>query len=896
MWWIQAEIKMTSKYQHRASRGLKHHHMTSLQYLLLRNRVQKGDDYTHTSFNCPTGAFYIGSDDNDLFMRYYVQDLLVGSPHLHLTERPLDIFPVIIDLDFRFPIKSEESLQRRFTLEDVVKFIKIYMSELACLLQMPDNVDIFVMQKPAPVKSKAFVKDGLHFVIPTVVANRAVHHMAREACLPRLADLFASIGTVNSVEDVFDPYVLGRNNWMMYGSCKPGQARYEVTSILRWYKSTGFTEPSPMPRPEEAEFPALLSIRNKAMATPVREDCQQAVAEREHAMMMAQIAARPQHRALGNRINLLTNRIDDHSRLDTIEKLVQLLRPSRADNYDEWMRLGWLLHNTDDRLLNCWVEFSKQSDKYVDGECQSKWERMRNDGNLLTESTLHMWAKEDDLEGYDRVIEEDLLTLVDNSATGFHTDVARVVHRMFKDRFVCCSIRHNKWYEYRCHRWVESDGGCELRRLLSTEVYRKYKDRASHQGARINGNDNESHRNQCERMSVSLRQVGDKLKDTMFKDKILKECREHFYIERFEDKLDANPVLLGFENGVYDLEKHEFRNGRPDDYITFTTGIEYVEYDPNHPVVADIYKFFSQIQPKPHMCSYLIALLASFITGHIIDEKFFIFTGVGSNGKSLTVELFESTLGDYCCKFPVTMLTQKRIASNAANAELARSKGRRFACMQEPSESENLNIGLMKELSGGDKITARGLYSSPVEFKPMFSMVLMCNHLPSCPSDDNGTWRRIRVVEFTSRFLQNPDPNDPMQFPIDLELSKKFPIWRPHFMGMLLEHFRMYQIHGLHEPQEVLATTQNYQRSNDYVADFFADKIDLNVPGTMLSTDEMYSEFKDWWNAENMSGRQPARRDIIAVIERKYGRADRVNGCTVFRNMQVKSAMIIGGT
>ena len=79
----------------------------------------------------------------------------------------------------------------------------------------------------------------------------------------------------------------------------------------------------------------------------------------------------------------------------------------------------------------------------------------------------------------------------------------------------------------------------------------------------------------------------------------------------------------------------------------------------------------------------------------------------------------------------------------------------------------------MKELTGGDTIEARGLFKELIEFKPQFKLVLTCNDLPEMPSDDEGTWRRVRAVEFPSKFTEHPDPNIPYQFPIDTELITK---------------------------------------------------------------------------------------------------------------------------
>jgi len=113
-----------------------------------------------------------------------------------------------------------------------------------------------------------------------------------------------------------------------------------------------------------------------------------------------------------------------------------------------------------------------------------------------------------------------------------------------------------------------------------------------------------------------------------------------------------------------------------------------------------------------------LILFSSFLQGTNPEELFHIFTGVGGNGKSKLIELFEMAMGEYTFKFPITLLTQKRASSGAANPEIARTKGRRFGIFQEPDEGERINVGLMKELTGGDSILCRALYAEPFEFKP----------------------------------------------------------------------------------------------------------------------------------------------------------------------------------
>ena len=108
--------------------------------------------------------------------------------------------------------------------------------------------------------------------------------------------------------------------------------------------------------------------------------------------------------------------------------------------------------------------------------------------------------------------------------------------------------------------------------------------------------------------------------------------------------------------------------------------------------------------------------------------------------------------------------------------------------MQEPDTKARINVGLMKEMTGGDKIQARALYGEPFEFKPQFKMVLCCNDKPKLPGRDEGTWRRVRNTEFISKFTRDVMPDRALDFKIDVELSERFETWSVHFMALLLEY------------------------------------------------------------------------------------------------------------
>jgi len=374
---------------------------------------------------------------------------------------------------------------------------------------------------------------------------------------------------------------------------------------------------------------------------------------------------------------------------------------------------------------------------------------------------------------------------------------------------------------------------------------------------------------------------------TKFKKDVMEEALCEFWDPDFSEKLDNNKNLIGFENGVFDLIKYEFRDGRPEDCISLSTKTDYIEYEEDCNEIKEIYQIIEQIQPKLDMRNYVLSLLSSCLSGENKEQKFHIWEGVGSNGKSILVELFEQAFGKYCGKIPISLLTSKRSASNAANPELARLKGKRFCVLQEPEEDVQMNVGLMKELSGGDTILARALFSEPVEYKPQFKMVLTCNHLPKIPSNDGGTWRRIRVVEFKSQFVDNPDNNDTNQYKADGTLPGRLETYKEAFMSILIRYYKNYKKNGLVEPPEVKAYTKKYKEKSDFYSEFINEFIEETNNNTdTIKLNDIYADFKNWFKECNGSqSKCPSRLSFKEQFEKKYGPYNNIFG---WRNLKRK--------
>ena len=181
----------------------------------------------------------------------------------------------------------------------------------------------------------------------------------------------------------------------------------------------------------------------------------------------------------------------------------------------------------------------------------------------------------------------------------------------------------------------------------------------------------------------------------------------------------------------------------------------------------------------------------------------------------------------------------------------------------------------MKEFSGGDKIQAREMYKAPFEFKPQFKMALLCNDLPAVPWDDEGSWRRIRRVDFIAKFTHKPQKI--YEFPIDPYLSRKLEQWKEAFMYLLIEYFKKYKANGIHEPPEVTEATKQYQRMADMYTDFLDATICQGNEHDNIKIEELYFKYRSWYT-QNYSGSSENLKQFRDYLCKKLGTYSPVRG------------------
>ena len=866
--------------------------------------------WTHTSL--AGGKYFIGEDDIPKFYELYIESI-TDQEKQYIVEKSTEIGPLRIDFDFIYERSHDKHLHTR---EQVSSFVNAYMGEIKNYLELPETVKLYIMEKRKPTfdSKKNKMKSGIHIVVPDICTHKFVEQRARRNLVKTMDDHFKGLPLTESWEKVYDEQVVNRScPWTLYGSRKndPNSLPYLVSYIVEW-SPTEMKIIDDIPKPSMALMKTLSLCREEKDETPMTEEAKKIYAglkTQQEVRISGGSAALRTGRQLqrgqpGSRGSSPDGRIVipplDADRKQYLKNHVMNWNPERADSYKTWIDAAHCLHNIHPELIDVFLDFSHQNaEKYNEADCINTWNAIsyRNDGDRLSEKSLRYWSRMDNREGYDEIESNNVDRLVLAACSGTEHDMACVIHAKFRDLYTCCDFGKNIWFRWAGHVWRETDKGVDLQLKLSKQIARVFFDKMTtlqvemkDRGLVECSGEGKTDCGFCEYCQVEKQRSGldvmyTKLKTTRFKDNVMRECRELFFDEEFTKKLDANKDIIAFNNGVLDLTTFEFRDGKPEDYLSFSTGIDYDpdrkyhEYD-TWPAVET---FMKQVLPDRVVRDYFLKHLATNLVGGNTAQKFHILTGSGSNGKSMIMNLTSTALGDYACTVPISLFTQKRKGSGNAAPEVIRLKGRRFVTMQEPDESIALNTGLMKEITSGEKMYARHLFKSGTEFEVQAKFHLACNDKPKINTTDGGTWRRLVVINFLSKFVPNPSANN--EFPMDesIQFAVQSKEWATPFLNYLVHVLKDGKgLRKLPAPQAVLQYTSEYRDENDGISRFMNEKLMAIQEGDQVQPIDkttLKRVFKQWL-VDNDLKLSPA--DMEKRVETTYGKYMR-GGWTSFK-------------
>ena len=863
----------------------------SIEDLLREHYVDTSPFHSHVSMVQPKGKFQFSRKKLEQFWELYCNKIYTEKdPIIGVAEKPKQFLPVLVDLDLKILDDGEEDFgEHLYNEEQVLKVIQIYQSILKSIVEdcTDDDLKCILLEKPIyylEAGENTYAKNGFHLHFYNLFLDKdkqETHLIPRAQEVLEKLKLFENLGIVNS-GNLIDKASC-QVPWLLYGSRKAEEMDpyiatkvfdekcCEITFEDALYDYTIYDDmEKPINIREDIIYflPRILSIfpygrkvkeLKAGLISPIKE------------LMIKTQKQKQKHTSI-------VKSVEEDLRVS--EKLIPMLNDWRAEDRNEWMTIGWILFNIGDgstQAMQQWLDFSQRcGEKYDESYCIHEWERMVKKN--LTLGTLHFIARNDSPEAYNKFKLDEGDHHIKDALNGSHNDIARVLKVLYGNDFICGSICNETWFQFIDHHWTEMEKGTFLREKISGEICDIYAKMGSECFQKIGADKAEE-----AMYNARIKQVQklmNNLKSSPFKNSVMREAVEVFYDQRFKHLLDQNPFLIGFKNGVYDLKLNLFRAGTPEDFISKVLPIDYKIYNMHDEEVLNVLDFFKKVFPDEEIRNYFLDTYSDIFVGGNNQKKVYMWTGDGDNGKSITQLFFDKMLGELAIKFNTQYFTGKKVASGSANPELARAAPPvRSVTMEEPDGDEDLKIGELKKLSGGDSFWARDLFEkgkSTREVFPMFMLTFICNKLPKLKYSDKATWNRMRVIPFESVFVEPDDPNCPStldeqikqkRFPMDKDLKNKIPGMVSAFAWYLLEWRKKIIIRK--EPEKVQQATAEYRKQNDIYRQFIEEYIIED--DAVISLTEIYASFKEWYKEGWPSSSLPIKNEVKEYFEKIWG-------------------------
>jgi putative DNA primase/helicase len=337
--------------------------------------------------------------------------------------------------------------------------------------------------------------------------------------------------------------------------------------------------------------------------------------------------------------------------------------------------------------------------------------------------------------------------------------------------------------------------------------------------------------------------------------------------------LDADPWLLNVLNGSINLRTGELRPHRREDYCTKLAPVAYAP-DATGPRFMT---FMEQIfAGNNRLIRFMQKAIGYALTGDTSEQCFFLLWGGGANGKTTLLKVLASILGDYAIATRAETFMVK--GPDSIPNDVARLRGARWVTAVEADSGERLAEALVKQMTGGDVMTARFMRAEFFDFVPAFKIFIGTNHKPVIRGTDYAMWRRVRLIPFTVTI----PPEDQ-----DKHLEAKLRAERAGILRWALEGCLLWQREGLGLPEEVRVATSAYQAEMDVLGQFIAERCVLEAEARITSG-ELYASYTSW--SEQGGERPMSKRTFGLRVTERGVEAGRTEAARGWRGIRLRTA------
>jgi putative DNA primase/helicase len=354
-------------------------------------------------------------------------------------------------------------------------------------------------------------------------------------------------------------------------------------------------------------------------------------------------------------------------------------------------------------------------------------------------------------------------------------------------------------------------------------------------------------------------------------DALIRELKAVPSVQVDAEEFDNRPDLLSFENGTVELRTGELRAHDKRDMLTVYLPIE---FDPEAKAPR-WEQFLTEIMPGlPEMPAYIRRLVGYGITGNVSEQCFAVLHGSGANGKSVFTDTCTEVFGGITKTTPFSTFEDK--GAGGIPNDIAALRGSRLVMASEGDSGRPMSEAVLKRVTGKDKVTARFLNKEFFTFSPTFLIMLATNHKPNFRGQDEGLWRRVKMIPFNRYFAENER---------DYALADKLLAESAGIVAWAVRGAVEWFREGLKDPDAVKNATKEFRETADALQGFMPGVIEhTGDDADRILGNEAFSMYLDWCEAENLPQKERWRRQTFyrALEERGVSRRKLNTGITLF--------------
>lgn len=460
---------------------------------------------------------------------------------------------------------------------------------------------------------------------------------------------------------------------------------------------------------------------------------------------------------------------------------------------------------------------------------------------------------------------------------------------LFRDEFLYCN-NTQEWFEWRGHFWQRDIMNKTLAAVEKvTEQYlNEYKKTVGQLADAISAEEPAATLQKLKSKQASLLKRVSQLRA----DKRRTACLKFAHtidnpIAIAGEEFDNKPMLFPCANGVIDLETGRLKPGRPGDYLSLASPVEFLDIDTPAPLWE---KSLSEIfNSNEDLVAYLQRLFGYAMTGLVKEKVFPVLYGkTGWNGRSLIIETINFVMGALAGSIPSEMLLSQKYSksSSGPSPDIMSLKGIRLAFASEIDEGQRFSAAKIKWLTGKDELTGRSPHDKyPTRFQPTHKLFVMTNSQPQAPPNDRAFWERLHLIPFSISFV-NRDPQESYERRAILDLDKQIKKEAPGILAWLVRGCLLWQQQGLKPPLIVTEATEKYRQDEDMLADFI-DECCLVEPGAKEKAAKLYGRFVTWYNA-NIGKKEPTGSWFGKQLGQKFEK-NKSEGCVMYHGIALNS-------